>query len=295
MRVFLTGATGFIGRRLTAELLGARHEVVGLARSDTGAEWLRSAGATTYHGELEDPDGLARGATDVDAVIHAAYDHDFSRARENAQKDGQVIEALGRVLGTSGRPLIVTSGTAMGNPAPGAPAIEDVCDRENPNPRRMSELTAERLLHRGVAVAVVRLPQVHDTTRFGLFSSMVALARATGVSAYVEDGLARRPAAHVTDVARLYRLALEHGEAGGRWHAVAEQGVRLRDVATAIGARLKLPVMSLPAAQAAEHFGPLLPLATLDVPASSAVTRKRLGWRPSGPDLLDDLSRMVLA
>ncbi|MBV9529076.1 SDR family oxidoreductase [Sphingomonas sp.] len=292
MRVFLTGATGFIGSRILSELVGAGHQVTGLTRSDAGARWLEEQGAAAYRGALEEPDSIARGAVEADAVIHTAFDHDFSRFVENCEKDRRVIEALGVALAGSDRPLIITSGTGMGSPGPGQLAREDVFDRNNPNPRRLSELTGEEVAQRGVSVAVVRLPQVHDTAKQGMVSPAIEVARAKGLSAYLGDGTNRWPAAHVTDVARLYRLALEGHQAGARWHAVAEEGVPMRAIAEAIGAGLGVPVRSLAPQEAMAHFGWLGAFAGYDMPASSALTRERLGWTPTGPGMISDLERM---
>ncbi len=292
MRVFLTGATGFIGSRIVPELIGARHKVLGLTRSDAGARWLEEAGAEVHRGALEDPDSLARGAARSDAVIHTAFDHDFSRFVENCEKDRHVIEAIGGALAGSDRPLIITSGTGMGSLKPGELAVENVFDRNSFNPRRLSELTGEEMARRGVPVAVVRLPQVHDTEKQGLISPAIEITREKGLSAYVGDGANRWPAAHVTDVARLFRLALDKHEAGARWHAVAEEGVSVREIAEVIGAGLGVPVKSLSADEAAEHFGWLGPFAGIDMPASSAWTRDRLGWTPNGPGLIADLQNM---
>ena len=292
MRVFLTGATGFIGSRIVPELLDAGHHVLGLTRSDTGARWLEQIGAEAHRGTLEEPGSIASGAARADAVIHTAFDHDFSRFVENCQKDRGVIEAIGSVLVGSDRPLIITSGTGMGSPGPGELAVETVLDRNNPNPRRMSELTGEEVARRGVSVAVVRLPQVHDTEKQGLISPAIAIARQKGVSAYVGDGANRWPAAHVADVARLYRMALDRHKPGARWHAVAEAGVPVREIAEVIGAGLGVPVRSLSIEEAAKHFGWLGSFAGMDLPASSALTRDRLGWEPKGPSLIHDLRDM---
>ena len=286
MRVFLTGATGFIGSRIVPELISAGHQVLGLTRSDAGVRWLEQAGAEAVRRTLEDPDSIARGAAQADAVIHTAFDHDFSRFVENCEKDRRVIEAMAGALAGSDRPLIITSGTGMGSPGPGALAVETVFDRDNPNPRRLSELTAEEVEKRGVSVAVMRLPQVHDTAKQGLISPAIEIARRTGVSAYIGDGANRWPAAPVADVAKLYRLALEKHQPG------AEEGVPVREIAEVIGAGLGVPVKSLSAEQAGEHFGWLGPFAGMDLPASSALTRDRLGWVPSGPGLLEDLRNM---
>ena len=292
MRVFVTGATGFIGSRIVPELIGAGHEVLGLTRSDAGARRLEEAGAAAHRGTLEEPDSIARGAATADAVIHCAFDHDFSRFVENTEKDARVIEAIGGALAGSDRPFIITSGTGMGSPGPGRLATEDVFDRDNPNPRRLSELTGEKLAQRGVSVAAVRLPQVHDAERQGLISPAIEIARAKGVSAYVGDGANRWPAAHVSDVARLYRLALDHHAPGARWHAVAEEGVPMREIAEVIGAGLGIPVRSLSPEEAMAHFGWLGPFAGFDMPASSAATRACLGWNPTGPGMIEDLQAM---
>lgn len=292
MRVFLTGATGFIGSRIVTELIGAGHHVIGLTRSDAGAGWLEEAGAEAHRGTLEDPGSIASGAAKADAVIHTAFDHDFSRFVENCEKDRRVIDAIADALVGSDRPLIITSGVGMGSPGPGGLAVETVFDRDNPNPRRLSELTGEEVARRGVSVGVVRLPQVHDTARQGLISPAIQVARQTGVSAYVGDGANRWSAAHVTDVARLYRLALERHQPGARWHAVAEEGVPAREIAEVIGAGLGVPVKSVSAAEVAGHFGWLGAFVAMDLPASSASTRDRLGWEPAGPGLIEDLRNM---
>ncbi len=292
MRVFVTGSTGFIGRLVVTELIEAGHRVIGLTRSDAGARSLLAAGAEVHRGDLEDLQSLRDGASDADGVIHTAFDHDFSNFVANCQKDSRAIEALGGALVGSDRPLVITSGTGMGSAAPGQPAIEDVFNSHHPNPRVASELAGASMLAAGVNVSVMRLPQVHDTVTQGLVTPAVAIAREKGVSAYVGDGLNRWPAAHVLDVARLYRLALERREAGARYHAVAEEGVSFRDIAAAIGQGLKLPVLSLPATEAAGHFGWLAPFAGLDLPASGARTQERLGWHPTGPELLNDLEKM---
>lgn len=291
MRVFVTGATGFIGTPLVKELLSAGHRVLGLARSDAGARSLLAAGAEVHRGALEDLDSLRSGAAAADAVIHLAFRHDFSKFKENSEIDKQAIEAMGSVLAGSGRPLIVTAGTA-GLAAPGQVATEDtVVPPDLPYPR-VSEQTALALLQKGVSAAVMRLPQVHDTVKQGLITFVIAVARAKGVSAYMGDGNHRWSAAHVLDVARLYRLALEKHETGAIYHAVAEEGVTMRDVAEAIGRGLEVPVVSLPPEEAAVHFGWLSMFTGHDLRASSAKTRERLGWAPAGPGLIADLEHM---
>ena len=292
MRVFLTGATGFIGSRIIPELVGAGHEVTGLTRSDEGARKLEAAGVTPYRGTLEQPEDVARGAGAADAVIHAAFDHDFDHFYENCQKDARVISAVGAALAGSTRPFLITSGVNMGRGAPGEPATEENVDLDNPNPRVATERAGVDALAKGASVAVVRLPQVHDTQKQGLITPYIAHARAVGACAYVGDGSNRWSAAHVGDVARLYRLALEHHAPGARWHAVAEPGVAMRDIVEVIGAGLGLPVRSLPPEQAAEHFGWMAGFAGLDMLASSTLTQERLDWRPDGPTLLDDLRAM---
>ena len=291
MRVFLTGATGFIGSRITVELLSGGHEVLGLTRSASGAEALKAAGAVPHRGDIEDLDSLRAGAAASDAVIHTAFDHDFSRYAANCEKDRRAITALGETVGRGDGPLIITSTTGVGSSS-GEPAVEEHLDLAHPVPRVASEQAGEALKAGDVNVVTVRLPQVHDTVRQGLISSFIDVARAKGVSAYVGDGANRFCAAHVTDVARLYRLALEKGQRNARYHAVAEEGVTLRAIAEVLGLGLGLPVVSVPADRASEHFGPMATFAGLDLTASSAWTRDQLGWAPEGPDLLSDLRAM---
>lgn len=293
MRIFLTGATGFIGSALVAELLAAGHQVIGATRSEAGAQALREAGADVHHGTLEDPASLASGAAQADAVIHTAFDHDFTRFAENCEKDKRVIAALGAALAGSARPLVITSGTGLGSPAHGQLATEDVCNLDHPNPRVASEIAGNALLDAGVNVSVVRLPQVHDPRRQGLITPLVAIARDKGVVAYVGDGENRWPAGHRSDVARVYRLAVEkgaEGAAGARYHAVGEEGVASRAIAESLGRGMNLPVVSIAAADANAHFGWMGMFVGLDMPASSALTQARLGWRPQGPTLLEDLA-----
>ena len=295
MRVFVTGATGFIGSAVVRELIQAGHQVLGMTRSDAGAKSLADAGAEVYRGNLEDPDSLRRGAAQADGTIHMAFDHDFSNFAANCEKDRRAIEALGAALAGSNQPLVITSGTGMGNAVEGQPSTENVFNAAHPNPRSASELAGAAVSARGVNVTVVRLPQVHNTVRQGLITLLIDLTRRAGVSAYIGDGSNRWPAAHVLDVARLYRLALEKGEAGSRYHAVAEEGVPMRAIAEAIGRGLNVPVAALSAEEAAAHFGWLALFAGMDLPASSAQTRERLDWLPTGPGLLQDLEEMHYA
>jgi len=292
MRIFLTGATGFIGSAIVPELINAGHQVLGLTRSDAGAESLKAAGAEVHRGDIEDLESMRSGAAKVDGVIHTAFNHNFSTFIANCEQDRKVIEAMGDVLAGSDRPLIITSGTGMGSAAPGQPATEDHYNPNHQNPRKASEEAGASVSARGVNVSVVRLPQVHDTVKQGLITPAVQMAREKGVSAYVGNGLNRWPAAHVLDVARLYRLALEKHEAGSRYNAVAEEGISMREIAEVIGRGLKVPTVSLTPEEAPAHFGWLGMFAGFDMPASSALTQQRLGWHPTGPGLIADLEQM---
>jgi nucleoside-diphosphate-sugar epimerase len=292
MRIFVTGATGFIGSRIVPELLEAGHSVLGMTRSDAGAKALIDAGAEPYHARLEDPAAVAAGASQAEAVIHTAFDHDFSNFVANCEKDRQVILAMGETLKGSDRPILLTSGTGFGAAEHGKLATEDVANFDHPNPRAASELAGVQLLDQGVKVLVMRLPQVHDTHRQGLVSPYIINAKQKGAAAYVGEGLNRWPAAHVLDVARLYKLAIEQGAVGERFHAVDEEGVPACDIAAAVGSGLRVPAMSVTSEQAGEHFGWLAMFMGLDMPASSAWTRERLGWKPSGPGMIVDLRDM---
>ena len=290
MRIFLTGATGFIGAAIVPELINAGHHVIGMTRSDAGAQALIDAGAEVHRGTLEDPKSLRSGAAKADAVIHTAFDHDFSRFVENCEKDKRAIAALGSVLAGSDRPLIITSGTGMGSGEHGQLATEDVFNVSHPNPRIASEVAGNALLEAGINVSVVRLPQVHNPFKQGLISPLVAIAREKGVSAFVGEGRNRWPAGHLSDVARLYRLAVEKRQQEARYHAVGEEGISSREIAEALGRGLNLPVVSISPDEAASHFGWMAMFVGLDMPASSVQTQARLDWHPTGPTLIADLN-----
>lgn len=279
MRVFVTGATGFIGTVVVQDLIRSGHQVLGLTRNDAGAGALVRAGAQVHRGDLEDLESLRAGAAMSDGVIHLAFGHDFSRFREMGQIDRRAIEAIGEALAGSNRPVVVTSGTLLVKP--GKVATEEMAASDDTSLPRVSEQAAMSLIAKGVRASIVRLPQVHDRDKAGLVSYLIAIARQQGVSAYVGDGRNRWSAVHRLDVAPVYRLALEKAPAGARYHAVAEEGVALRDIAEAIGRGLKLPVVSKSGEDAARHFGTLSAFAGMDGPASSALTQQRLGWRPT--------------
>ena len=291
MRVFVTGATGFIGSAVVRELAGAGHRVVGLARSDQAAATLAAGGAAVHRGSLEDLDSLRSGAAAADGVIHTAYIHDFTEindAAAYARVDGRAIEAIGEVLAGSDRPLVVAAGVPA--PAPGRVTTEEDAAPDNPAYPRVSEQVALSLAGRGVRVSAVRLPPtVHCQGDHGFVPALIGIARTKGLSAHVGEGANRWAAVHRLDSARLFRLALQAAPAGTRLNAIGDEGVPFRDIAQAIGRRLNLPVTAISREEADGHFGLFALFTSLDVPASSALTQERFGWHPAHPGLIPDL------
>ena len=293
MRIFITGATGFIGTELVKELVATGNQVRGLARSDAGAQQLEAMGAEVHRGTLQDLDSLRSGAAGMDVVVNLAFNHDdMSKFAESGEDERKAVEALGSVL-APGKLLVVTSGTGLAGGEPGQVRVEADAPMKMEAIPRQPEDVARAVAERGVRVAIVRLPQVHDTHKQGLVPFLTQVARQKGVSAYIGDGANRWAAAPLADVSRLYRLVVERNEPGVQvYHAVQEEGVTLREIAETLGKGLKVPVVSLDQDKAAEHFGWLAYLAGLDMPASSEWTRKTLNWNPTGPGLIEDLTNM---
>jgi nucleoside-diphosphate-sugar epimerase len=291
MRIFVTGATGFIGSALVPELLQAGHQVLGLTRSEVGAEALRKVGAEVLHGNLEDLDSLRKGAADSNGVIHLAFNHDFSQLEKNVADERKAITAMAEVLLGSDRPVVITSATGIAANMGGKPSTED-SPASSFNPRGGLEKLVKEFVDRGVNISVVRLSQIHDTRKQGLVPYLLAVTRQKGFSAYVGDGSNRWPAAHVSGVGRLYRLAFEKAERGAIYHAVDEEGVPLKAIAEAHARGLKVPVVSIKPEEAEAHFGWLSHFAGLDMPSSSALTQQKLNWKPTGPALIADLDGM---
>lgn len=290
MRVFVTGASGFVGSAVVRELLDNGHHVIGLARTAAAAASVAAAGAEVCNGSLEDLESLRKGAAASEGVIHTAFTHDWANFPKSCEADTRAIETLGDVLAGSNRPLLITSGVAI--VSPGRVATEDMPAPFNPAFPRDSEGAAAKVAQRGVHTGVVRLaPSVHGDGDHGFVPILIGIAREKGVSAYVGDGANRWPGVHRVDAARVYRLALEKGTAGARFHAIAEEGVPFREIAEAIGRGLGVPVVSKTAEEAAEHFGWFAHFAGIDCPASSATTRADLGWQPRERGLIEDLDR----
>ena len=287
MRVFVTGATGFIGSAIVKELLGAGHQVLGLARSEAGAQSLIEAGAEVLRGNLEDLDSLKKGAMEADGVIHTAFIHDFSKYAAAAETDKRAIDAIGSVLVGTDHPLIVTGGL-LGLRNDGASATEDDAAPEFP---RASEAAAMSLAEAGVHASVIRLaPSVHDIGDYGFVPFLINLARQKGVSAYIGDGANRWPAIHRLDAALLFRLALEKATIGGRYNGNGEEGIPTREIAEVIGRQLNLPVISISAEEAGNHFDWMGRFIAFDSPTSSEKTKEQLGWQPTHPGLIEDLT-----
>lgn len=286
MRVFITGASGFVGSAIVKELIDAGHKVLGLARSDKAAASVAALGAEVHRGDMDDLNSLRRGTAAVDGVIHTAFNHDFSKFKENCENDRQAIEALGTALEGSDRPLLVTSGVAL--LASGRAATED--DAPEPHFPRVSEAAAIALAERGVRASTVRLPpSTHGHGDHGFVPTLIGIAREKGVSAFVGDGANRWPGVHRLDAARLFRLVVEQAQAGSRWHGVGDEGVPFRDIAEVIGRQLNLPATGIAVEQVQDHFGFLAPFAALDDATSSELTQKILDWHPMEKGLLADL------
>ena len=292
MKIFVTGATGYVGSALIEELLGAGHQVIGLARSEETAKKLMAAGVEAHRGTLTDLDSLRRGAAAADGVIHTAYNHDFSAYATAGETDRQAVEALGSALIGSDRPFVITSGITVLTPGRIATETDPLDPNAASAPRIPSEEVMQALASQGVRTSVVRLsPSVHGEGDYGFVPTLIGIAREKGVSAYIGDGSNRWCAVHRLDAVQLFRLALERGTAGAKFHGVADQGVPVRDIATIIGQHLNVPVVSKSAEEAADHFGWIGAFLSVDCPASSVLTQQQLGWHPTQPSLLADLEQ----
>jgi nucleoside-diphosphate-sugar epimerase len=287
MRIFVTGASGYVGSAAVRDMLAAGHEVIGLARSADSEAKVRALGAEPLRGELADHESLRRGAGQADAVAHLAFIHDFSKFAENGQIDAAAIAAIGEALAGTGKPFVTTSGTGL--LAQGKLLTEDMERPDDEALPRLSEQATKKLLDKGVKAMVVRLPQVNGPQNHGFVPMLIQNAREKGYAAYVGDGSNRWPAAHRDDAARVYRLAIEKGRAGRNYHAVAEEGLRMRDTAAVIAEGLGVPLRAITPEEAQGYFGWFNMFAQMDNPASSAITRAELGWEPTGPTMFEDM------
>ncbi len=293
MRIFITGANGFIGSALIPDLIKGGHQVLGLTRSEEGARALGEAGAAAWRGDVNDLDSLRKAIEQSEGVIHTAFNHDFSRFMASCEEDRKVITAMGEALAGSNRPMVVTSSIGSSNTIPGTLPVED-----NPTasskvfPRAASDEAALALADRGINVSIMRNPQIHDTVKQGLVSDLVKLARQKGRAAYIGDGSNRWSATHVSDAVQLYRLAIERAQTGAKYHAVAEEGIAMQAIAEMIAKGLHVPAASISEDEATEHFGWLIKFAGRELTASGKLTQERLNWTPKGPGLIADLQNM---